>query len=147
MTHIYLIIRDPTSTCTCLLLRCLLSQTLQHIQQGDYAFLIELKDTYLHIPTVQQHHHHHILHSVCQINLISGRFLPVGLAIACGDFTSLTKPVLCPCQCIWFCTVIYLDGIWFSFILSTMARGHDMFMFFICLSWNAVTFSPSLNFI
>ena len=31
----------------------------QFIQHGDYAFCIDLKDTYLHIPIVKHHHHHH----------------------------------------------------------------------------------------
>ena len=33
---------------------------LQLIQQVDYAFCIDLKDTYMHIPMVK--HCHHILH-------------------------------------------------------------------------------------
>ena len=35
--------------------------TLKHvwqlIQQGDYAFSIDLQDAYLHVPTVKHHHH------------------------------------------------------------------------------------------
>ena len=35
--------------------------TIRHVQQliqhGDYAFSIDLKDAYLHIPIVKHHHH------------------------------------------------------------------------------------------
>ena len=47
------------------------------IQQGDYAFSIDLKDAYLHIPIVK--HHHHSLWFIWQHKLyIDGRFCLLG---------------------------------------------------------------------
>ena len=36
-------------------------QVQQHIQQGDYAFSIDLKEAYLHIPVVKPHHFLHFV--------------------------------------------------------------------------------------
>ena len=67
------------------------------IQQDDYAYSFELKDTSLYIPIVK--HHHIFLHIVWQNKPYQWRVLPFGLAIAPGVFTSLTKPILYYCQC------------------------------------------------
>ena len=50
--------------------------TLKHvqqlIQQGDYAFSIDLQDAYLHVPIVKHHHHSYVSFGV--MCLINGRF-------------------------------------------------------------------------
>ena len=55
--------------------------TLKHIwqliQQGDFAFSIDLQDAYLHVPIVKHHHCSYILFGV--MSLISGRFYLLGL--------------------------------------------------------------------
>ena len=71
--------------------------TLKHvwqlIQQGDYAFSIDLQDAYLHVPIVK--HHHHFLHVVWHNVPYQWKVLPFGLATAPRVFTSLTKPICC----------------------------------------------------
>ena len=47
------------------------------IQQGDYAFSIDLKDAYLHNPIVK--HCHNCCDLFGWINLSSGRFCYLGL--------------------------------------------------------------------
>ena len=85
--------------------------TLKHvqqlIQQGDFAFSIDLQDAYLHIPIVE--HHHHFLHFVwCNVPY-QWKVLPFGLATAPRVFTSLTKPILFLCHHKGLHIVIYLD--------------------------------------
>ena len=46
-------------------------QVYQLIQQGNYAFSIDFRDAYLHIPVVKYHHFLHIV--------ISGKFYNLGL--------------------------------------------------------------------
>ena len=82
----------------------------QLIQQGDFAFSIDLQDAYLHIPIVKYHCHflHFIWHNVpYQWKVL----LPYGLATALRVFTSLTKPILFLCHCKGLHIVIYLDDI------------------------------------
>ena len=72
--------------------------TLKHvwqlIQQGDFAFSIDLQDTYLHVPIVK--HHHHFLHFVwCNVPY-QWKVLPFGLATAPRVSTSLTKTYFVP---------------------------------------------------
>ena len=80
----------------------------QLIQQGDYAFSINLQDAYLHIPIVK--HHHHFLRHWHNVPY-QWKVLPFGLATGHGVFTALTKPILFLCCCKNFCIVIYLDDI------------------------------------
>ena len=69
-----------------------LKNVWQLIQQGDYAFSIDLQDAYLHVPIVK--HHHRFLHFVwCNVPY-QWKVLPFGLATAPRVFTSLTKPIL-----------------------------------------------------
>ena len=87
--------------------------TLKHIwqliQQGDFAFSIDLQDAYLHVPIVK--HHHHFLRFVwCNVPY-QWKVLPFGLATAPRVFTSLMKPILFLCHCKGFHIVIYLDDI------------------------------------
>ena len=79
------------------------------IQQGDFAFTIDLQDAYLHVPIVK--HHHQFLHFVWHNVPYQGRVLPFGLATAPRVFTSLTKPILFLCHCKGLRIVIYLDDI------------------------------------
>ena len=81
----------------------------QLMQQGDFAFSIDLQDGYLHIPIVK--HHHHFLHFVWHNVPYQWKVLPFGLATAPRVFTYLTKPVLFLCCCKGLHIVIYLDDI------------------------------------
>ena len=81
----------------------------QLIQQGDYAFSIDLWDAYLHVPIVK--HHHQFLHYVWHNVPYQWRVLPFGLATAPRVFTSLTKPILILCHHKGLHIVIYLDDI------------------------------------
>ena len=82
----------------------------QLIQQGDYAFSIDLQDAYLHVPIVK-HHCHWFLHFVWRNVPYQLRVLPFGLATATRVFTSLTKPILFLCHHKGLHIVIYLDDI------------------------------------
>ena len=81
----------------------------QLIQQGDYAFSIDLQDAYLHVPIVK--HHRQFLHFVLHNVPYQWRVLPFGLATAPRVFTSLTKPILFLCHRKGLRIVIYLDDI------------------------------------
>ena len=81
----------------------------QLIQQGDYAFSIDLQDAYLHVPIVK--HHRWFLRFVWRNVPYQWRVLPFGLATAPRVFTSLTKPILFLCHCKGLHIVIYLDDI------------------------------------
>ena len=81
----------------------------QLIQQGDYAFSIDLQDAYLHVPIVK--HHRWFLHFVWHNVPYQWRVLPFGLATAPRVFTSLTKPILFLCHRKGLRIVIYLDDI------------------------------------
>ena len=81
----------------------------QLIQQGDYAFSIDLQDAYLHVPIVK--HHCQFLCFVWHNVPYQWRVLPFGLATAPQVFTSLTKPILFLCCCKGLRIVIYLDDI------------------------------------
>ena len=87
--------------------------TLKHvwqlIQDGDYAFSIDLQDAYLHIPIVK--HHHHFLCFVWHNVSYQWKVLRFGLATAPSIFTSLTKPILFLCCHKGLHIVIYLDDI------------------------------------
>ena len=87
--------------------------TLKHvwqlIQQGDFAFSIDLQDAYLHVPIVK--HHCHFLHFVWHNVPYQRKVLPFGLATVPRVFTSLTKPILFLCHCKGLRIVIYLDDI------------------------------------
>ena len=79
------------------------------IQQGDFAFSIDLQDAYLHIPIVK-HHHHFLCFVWCNVPY-QWKVLPFGLATAPRVFTSLMKPIFFLCYCKGLCIVIYLDDI------------------------------------
>ena len=87
--------------------------TLKHvgqlIQQGEFAFSIDLQDAYLHIPIVK--HHHRFLHFVWHNVPYQWKVLPFGLATVPRVFTSLMIPILFLCHCKGLCIVIYLDDI------------------------------------
>ena len=53
-----------------------LKNVWQLIQQGDFAFSIDLQDVYLHVPIVRHHHHFYVLFGI--MCLISVRFYPLG---------------------------------------------------------------------
>ena len=76
------------------------------IQQGDYAFPIDLMDSYLHISIVK--HYHNFLRLVWQCKHLSRESLPFGLAMAPRVFTTLTKPI----QHLSHCKVCMLFFTW-----------------------------------
>ena len=86
-----------------------LKNVWQLIQQGDFAFSIDLQDAYLHIPIVK--HHHHFLHFVWHNVPYQWKVLPFGLATAPRIFTSLMKPILFLCHHKVLHIVIYKDYI------------------------------------
>ena len=86
-----------------------LKNVWQLIQQGDFAFSIDLQDAYLHVPIVK--HHHCFLCFVWHNVPYQWKVLPFGLATAPRVFTSLTKPILFLCHCKGLRIVIYLDDI------------------------------------
>ena len=87
--------------------------TLKHvwqlIQQGDFAFSIDLQDAYLHVLIVK--HHCHFLHFAWHNVPYQWKVLPFGLATAPRVFTSLMKPIFFLCCCKGLHIVIYLDDI------------------------------------
>ena len=87
--------------------------TVRHIWQlihcGDYAFSIDCKDAYLHIPIVN--HHLHVLRFVWHNMPYQWKVLPFGMATLPRVFTTLTKPILFLCHSKCVCIVIYLNDI------------------------------------
>ena len=102
----------------------------QLIQQGDFAFSIDLQDTYLHVPIVK--HHHHFLHFVWHNVPYQWKVLPFGLATAPRVFTSLMKPILFLCHCKGLHTVIYLDDI---LVLVCSKQAGKRAHLFLCSCW------------
>ena len=104
--------------------------TLRHvwqlIQYGDYAFSIDLQDSYLYIPVVK--HHCHFLHYVWHNVPYQWKVLPFGLATAPRVFMTLTKPILFLCLHKGFNIVTYLDDI-LVLVCSkwVQVRGHICF--------------------
>ena len=97
----------------------------QLIQQGNFAFSIDLQDAYLHIPIVK--HHHHFLCFVWHNVPYQWKVLPFGLATASRVFTSLTKPILLLCHC-KACILLFIwVASWPLFTLSGQVRGHACF--------------------
>ena len=71
-----------------------LENVWQLIQQGEFAFSIDLQDAYLHIPIIK--HYCYFLHFVWHNVPYQWKVLPFGLATAPRVFTSLMKPILFP---------------------------------------------------
>ena len=97
----------------------------QLIQQGDYAFSIDLQDAYLHVPIVK--HHRQFLRFVWHNVPYQWRVLPFGLPTAPRVFRSLTKPIfsfaiakVCILSSIWMIS-------WSLFALSGQVKGHICF--------------------
>ena len=99
----------------------------QLIQQGDYAFSIDLQDAYLHVPIVK--HHCQFLRFVWHNVPYQWRVLPFGLATAPRVFTSLTKPILFLCHHKGLHIVIYLDDI---LVLVRSKRAGKRACLFLC---------------
>ena len=104
-----------------------LKNVWQLIQQGDFAFSIDLQDAFLHIPIIK--HHHHFLHFVWHNVPYQWKVLPFGLATAPRLFTSLTKPILFLCCHKGLCIVIYLDDI---LVLVCSKRAGKRACLFLC---------------
>ena len=109
-----------------------LKNVWQLIQQGDFAFSIDLQDAYLHVPIVK--HHHHFLHFVWHNVPYRWKVLPFGLATAPRVFTSLTKPILF-CHCKGLHIVIYLDDI--LVLICSKWAGKRAFLF-LCSLWSVL---------
>ena len=71
-----------------------IEQVWQLIEQGNYAFSIDIKDAYLHIPMVK---HHFFLYIFGQILLMEG--FAIWAAHGPRIFISLTEPILIFWQC------------------------------------------------
>ena len=99
----------------------------QLIQQGDFAFSIDLQDAYLHVPIVK--HHHYFLCFVWHNVPYQWKVLPFGLATAPRVFMSLTKPILFLCHCKGLCIAIYLDDI---LVLVCSKRAGKRARLFLC---------------
>ena len=86
--------------------------TLKHvgqlIQQGDFAFSIDLQDAYLHVPIAK--HHCHFLCFIWHNVPYQWKVLPFGLSTGPRVFTSLMKPILFLCHHKGLHIVICLDG-------------------------------------
>ena len=122
--------------------------TLRHIwkliQHGDYAFTIDLQNTYLHIPIVK--HHCHFLHFVWHNVLYQWKVMPFGLATAPRVFMALTGPILFLCCCKGFCIVIYSDDM---LVLVCSKWSGKRACFFCVPYWSAFVYIlmfPSLTF-
>ena len=97
----------------------------QLIQQGDYAFSIDLQDAYLHVPIVK--HHCRFLHFVWRNVPYQWRILPFGLATAprvshlsLNLFCSFAIANVCVLSSIWMIS-------WSLFALSGQVKGHACF--------------------
>ena len=86
-----------------------LKNVWQLIQQGDFAFSIDLQNAYLHVAIAK--HHLHFLHFVWHNVPYQWKVLPFGLPTAPRVFISLMKPILFLSHCKGLHMVIYLDGI------------------------------------
>ena len=131
--------------------------TLKHvwqlIQYGDYAFSIDLQDTYLHIPIVK--HHCHFLHFVWHDVPYQWKVRPFGLATAPRVFTSLTKPILFDdilvlvCSkwvgkraCSSLCSLLVCLGLHINFSKYDLCLSQTFTFMGLC--WDTVCMSVSL---
>ena len=95
------------------------------IQQGDFAFSIDLQDAYLHILIVKHHHHFYILFGI--MCLISGRFYPLGLPQPLG-FLPPSQNLFCSFAISRACILLFIwMTSWSLFTLSGQVRGHTCF--------------------
>ena len=90
------------------------------IQQGDFAFSIDLQDAYLHVPIVK---HCCFLCFVWHNVPYQWKVLPFGHATAPRVFTSLTKPIFFFCHHKGLHIVIFWMTSWSLFALSGQVRG------------------------
>ena len=118
--------------------------TLKHIwqliQQGDYAFSIDLQDAYLHVPIVK--YHHHFLHFVWHNVSYQWKVLPFGLATA-PRFLHPSPNLFCSFV---IAKVYVLLSIWMTSWSSFTLSGHACF----CVPcWSILAHTsilPSLTF-
>ena len=73
----------------------------------DYAFSIDLRDVYLHIPIAK--HHHHFLWFVWQHKPFQWKVLSFVPGTGPRDFTMLSKPILFLFHHKGLCVIMYLD--------------------------------------
>ena len=116
----------------------------QLIQQGVYAFSIDLQDAYLHIPIVK--HHCHFLHFVWHNVPHQWKVLPFGLATAPrvlhpspNLFCSFAIAKVCVLLSIWMTS-------WSSFALTGWVREHTCY---VVSCWSVLVYIsifPSLTF-
>ena len=116
-----------------------LKNVWQLIQQGVYAFSIDLQDAYLHVPIVK--HYRHFLHFVWYNVPYQWKVLPFGLVTAPRVFTSLTKPILFLCHHKGLHIVIYLDDI---LVLVHSKRAGKRACLFLCSCWSILVYTSIL---
>ena len=116
-------------------------QIWQFVQQGDYAFSIDLKDAYFYILVVKHYCHSFlsilVILTFCLANIpYQLKVLPFGLVMALRIFTSLAKPILFLFQHKDFCIIIYLDDILVLISFKCRdKRARSLFLVIIGLSW------------
>ena len=116
---------------------------MQLVQQGDFAFSIDLQDGYLHVPIVT-HHCHFLCFVWCNVPY-QWKVLSFGLATAPRVFTSLTKPILFLSHHKGLHIVIYLDDI---LVLICSKWEGKRACFFCVPCWSALVYTsifPSLT--
>ena len=113
-------------------------QAWQLIQQGDFAFSVDLKDVYMHIPFVKCHHHH--LCFVCQIYLTSGMFCLLGQPWPPGLSLHLLNPYCSFASASIFCIIIYLDDILVLIHPKFVSKRAQSFVLIIDMSWTTHSF-------
>ena len=102
-----------------------LKNVQQLIQQGDFAFSIDLQDAYLHVPIVK--HHHCFLHFVWHNVPYQWKVLQFGLATALRVFTS-SQNLFCSFAIARACILLFIwMTSWSLFTLSGQVRGHTCF--------------------
>ena len=116
----------------------------QLIQQGDYAFSIDLQDAYLHVPIVK--HHRQFLRFVWHNVPYQWRVLPFGLATAPRVFTSLMKPILFLCRCKGLRIVIYLDDILVLVRSKQAGKRARLFLCSLLVCLGYISIFPSQTF-
>ena len=110
----------------------------QLIQQGDFAFSIDLQDAYLHIPIVQ-HHHHFLCFVWCNVPC-QWKVLPFGLATA-PRFLPPSQNLFCFFAIARACILLFIwMTSWSLFALSRQVRGHAFFVFLVGPSWSTHQF-------
>ena len=105
----------------------------QLTQHGDYAFSIDVQDSYLCICIVKQHCH--FLLFVWHNMPYQGKVLPFGLATTARVFMALTTPILFLCHCKGLHIAIYLNILVLVHSKLAGKRAHSFFCSLLVFLW------------